>query len=211
MLTGYSEAPKWARIAVAPIDLHDRILGLIQRETDRARRGEPARIAAKLNALVDDEVIRALYAANAAGVPIDLMVRGICCLRPGIPGVSDKIRVTSVIDRFLEHSRVLAFGVGEKADIFLSSADWMPRNFQRRVEVMFPIESPALKARLTAEVFGIAFHDNVKARELQSDGSYKRVAGVTPLIQSQATLLDAAKHASELGKSPVIRHGSAPQ
>jgi polyphosphate kinase len=210
MLTGYSEAPKWAKLAAAPIDLHERILELIHRETDRARRGEPARISAKLNALVDDEVIRALYAANAAGVPIDLMVRGICCLRPGVPGVSDKIRVTSVVDRFLEHSRVLAFGVGERADIFLSSADWMPRNFQRRVEVMFPIESPAIKARLMTEVFGTAFRDNVKARELQTDGTYRRVVGTEPLIHSQVMLLEAAKHASELGKTPVIRHGSAP-
>jgi len=209
MLTGYSEAPHWARLAAAPIDLHERILELIHRETERARKGEPARIMAKLNALVDDTVIRALYAANAAGVQIDLMVRGICCLRPGVPGVSDKIRVISVVDRFLEHSRVLSFGIGEKADMFLSSADWMPRNFLRRVEVMFPIESPALKARLHAEVFGISFNDNVKARELLVDGTYRRVPTVPPPIQSQVMLLEAARHHSEVGKQ-VIRHSSAP-
>ena len=211
MLTGYSDAPKWARLSVAPIDLQDKIVSLINREADRARRGEPARIAAKLNALVDPSVIRALYAANAAGVEIELLVRGICCLRPGVPGVSDRIRVLSVVDRFLEHSRVLAFGVGDRTELYLSSADWMPRNFQRRVEVLFPIEAPALKARLLDEVLGAGLRDNVKARQLQTDGTYTRVPTVPPPVRSQSLLLEAARRASELGKPPqVIRQGSAP-
>ena len=211
MLTGYSEAPKWARLSAAPIDLQKKVISLINREADRARKGEPARIVAKLNALVDPSVIRALYAANAAGVETMLQVRGICCLRPGVPGVSDKIRVVSVVDRFLEHSRVLAFGVGEKTEVYLSSADWMPRNFIRRVEVMFPIESVPLKTRLLEEVLGAGLRDNVKARELQADGSYTRAPATPPLLRSQTALLDAARRASEQGKIPqVIRQSSAP-
>ena len=204
MLTGYSEAPRWARLSAAPIDLQEKVIALINREAEKARRGEPARIAAKLNALVDPAVIRALYAANAAGVPIELMVRGICCLRPGVPGVSDHIRVTSVVDRFLEHSRILAFGAGEKADVYLSSADWMPRNFQRRVEVLFPIEAPALKARLLDEILGAGMRDNVKARLLTADGTYQRVPTGIPAIHSQTLLLETARKASELGKLPQV-------
>ncbi len=214
MLTGYSEAPKWARLAAAPIDLQKKVISLINREAERARRGEPARILAKLNALVDPSVIRALYGAAAAGVEITLLVRGICCLRPGVPGVSEKIRVISIVDRFLEHSRVFAFGAGDKTEVYVSSADWMPRNFLRRVEVMFPIEAPALKARLLDEVLGAGVRDNVKARELSADGSYHRVPpapqGQTPL-RSQTALLDAARRASEQTKLPqVIRQSSAP-
>src|SRR5262249_29656601 len=151
----------------APFDLKERIIGLVQREADQARKGEPARIVAKMNALVDPDVIRALYAASQAGVDIQLLVRGICCLRPGVEGISDRIRVTNVVDRFLEHSRVFAFGVGDRMEVYLSSADWMPRNFIRRVEVMFPVEDAATRTRLMDEVIGSFLRDNVKARHLQ--------------------------------------------
>jgi len=204
MLTGYSEPPHWKRLAVAPLDLQTRIIGLVSREADRARRGEPARIIAKMNSLVDATTIRALYAASQAGVEIDLLVRGICCLRPGIPGVSERIRVTSIVDRFLEHSRVFAFGPPDAPDVFIASADWMPRNFQRRIEVMIPVEDPSLRQRLLVEVLGTALRDNVKARRLQSDGTYVRVEPVGARLRSQMALLEAARAAST-PPEPVLR------
>jgi polyphosphate kinase len=195
MLTGYSEPPAWKRIAVAPIDLQERVLALIQRETDRALKGEPARIQAKMNSLVDAQVIRALYAASQAGVEIDLVVRGICCLRAGIPGVSERIRVVSVVDRFLEHSRVFAFGTGDRLEVYMASADWMPRNFIRRIEVMCPVDDPAIKKRLVDEVIGTALRDNVKARRLQPDGTYvfreEKPGGAR--LRSQYALLESAR------------------
>lgn len=214
LLTGYSVAPAWKRLAVAPMNLHQRVLELIEREANKAKRGEPARIIAKLNSLVDPATIRALYAASQLGVDIDLMVRGICCLRPGVPGVSERIRVISVVDRFLEHSRVFAFGSGNQTDVFLSSADWMPRNFQRRIEVLFPVEDPALKTRLLDEVLGIGLKDNVKARQLMVDGTYAPVPlqldGQT--VRSQAVLLDLARRgvSTKPNEGPVLRHVAAP-
>jgi polyphosphate kinase len=193
---------------VAPFELQARTVRLIDREAERARRGEPGRIVAKLNALVDPEVIRALYRASGAGVEIDLLVRGVCCLRPGVPGVSERIRVTSIVDRFLEHSRVFAFGEGAQAEVFLSSADWMPRNFHRRVEVMFPVEDPALRARVLDEVLGLALRDTVKAHRLERDGGYRRLAGALPL-RSQEALLDHARRAAAPARA-VIRQVPAP-
>jgi polyphosphate kinase len=212
LLTGYSVAPNWRRFAVAPFDLKERILALIQQETDHAREGRPAQILAKMNALVDPVVIRTLYAASQAGVDIHLLVRGICCLRPGVAGVSEKIRVTSVVDRFLEHSRVFAFGVGDRIQVFLSSADWMPRNFHRRVEVMFPVEDGAIRARLLDEVLGYYAQDNVKARRLLIDGRYAPLESNAPTFRSQLVLLDAAKRSGEPKTlEPVIRHLAAPE
>lgn len=192
LLTGYSRGHKWERLVIAPSDLQAKVIELIRREASRAKDGEPARIIAKLNSLVDPDVIEELYKASAAGVKIDLLVRGSCSLRPGLKGISKNIRVTSIIDRFLEHSRVYVFGAGEDPDVYLSSADWMPRNFVRRVEVMFPIQQPALKKYLVEQIMPIMFADNVKAREMQPDGSYKRVAcpeGTTS-IRSQIRLLE---------------------
>lgn len=214
LLTGYSTQPNWKRLAVAPVSLQTKVLELIERETARARKGEPSRIIAKLNALVDPVVIRALYAASQAGVPIDLIIRGICCLRPGVPGVSETIRVVSVVDRFLEHTRAFAFGVGAQTDVFISSADWMPRNFHRRVEVMAPVEDPALKARILDEVLGTALRDNVKARQLQPDGSYAPVPlqldGQT--IRSQVHLLEQARRGTLLPPTDpaLLRHVASP-
>jgi polyphosphate kinase len=208
MLTGYAEPPRWQRLSVAPFELREKVIRLVDREADRARRGEPARIVAKLNALVDPEVIRALYGASAAGVEIDLLVRGVCCLRPGVPGVSERIRVTSIVDRFLEHSRVFAFGDGPTTEVYLSSADWMPRNFIRRVEVMFPVEDPGLRARVLDEVLGLALRDTQKAHRLEQDGTYRRLAGALPL-RSQEALLDHARRAASPGRA-VIRQVPAP-
>jgi polyphosphate kinase len=206
LLTGYAEPPQWKRLAVAPFDLQDRIVALVGREAERARGGEPARIVAKMNALVDPRVIRALYEASGAGVEIDLLVRGICCLRPGVPGVSENIRVTSVVDRFLEHSRIFAFGAGDRPDVFLSSADWMPRNFLRRVEVMVPVEDEALRRRLVHEVLRLELHDNVKARRLAPDGSYHRVPAAGAAARSQELLLELARAgALTRERAPALR------
>ncbi len=173
LLTGYSSPPAWKRFAVAPVGLSERVIELIERE--RAH-GDKGRIIAKMNALVDPEVIRALYRASQAGVKIDLLVRGICCLRPGIPGISENIQVLSVVDRFLEHARIFYFQAGGKKEVYLGSADWMPRNFIRRVEVMFPVEDPALRDRVLNEILTVALADNMKARRLLSDGRYERVS-----------------------------------
>jgi polyphosphate kinase len=183
---------------VAPVGLQERILALIERETGFGTKG---RIVAKMNSLVDGAVIKALYRASQAGVSVDLIVRGICCLRPGVPGVSDNIRVTSIVDRFLEHARIFHFGVGGKDEVYLSSADWMPRNFVRRVEVMFPIEDPGLKERVIKEILGISLSDNVKAKRLSADGRYDRLRPgdkVSPL-RSQYRFMDLAREKAQAG------------
>lgn len=194
LLTGYSQGRPWRKLIVAPTDLHRRTLELIEDQTARAREGRPAYIFAKMNALVDNHIIQALYRASQAGVDIDLVVRGICCLRPGLPGVSERIRVRSIVDRFLEHSRIYVFGLEDEAEVYLSSADWMPRNFFRRVEVMFPIESAVLKDRILHDFIPVYLRDNVKARMLNSDGSYTRQhpAPGVEVCRAQEELLKAA-------------------
>lgn len=174
LLTGYSQGHVWRKLVVAPADLHRRTIELIDEQACRARDGRPSRIFAKLNSLVDYRVIEALYRASQAGVPIDLVLRGICCLRPGMPGISENIRVRSIVDRFLEHSRIFVFSPDEEAQVYLASADWMPRNFYRRVEVMYPIEAPDLKQRILREIIPTYLRDNVKARLLQPDGTHVR-------------------------------------
>jgi polyphosphate kinase len=212
MLTGYSVAPQWRRLAVAPMNLQERVLALIGREAEKARRGEPARIVAKMNSLVDASVIRALYAASQAGVRIELLVRGICCLRPGVAGVSENIRVVSVVDRFLEHSRVFAFGEWPNAEVWMSSADWMPRNFLRRIEAMFPVEDPVLRQRLLDEVLAIGLKDNVKARRLQRDGTYEPVGQDGAPVRSQTVLTELARRTQEPKPlESLIRHAAAPE
>lgn len=171
-LTGYSQNYDWKKLSVAPQDLHDRTIELINEQADRARKGKKSRIIAKLNSLVDRQTIEALYDASQAGVPIDLIIRGICSLRPGEAGLSENIRVISVVDRFLEHSRIMVFGESAAQQVLLSSADWMPRNFNRRVEVMFPVEDPELKKRIVDEILPAYLRDNVKARVLGPDGTY---------------------------------------
>ncbi|MEP6769001.1 MAG: polyphosphate kinase 1 [Acidobacteriota bacterium] len=188
-LTGFSKRTRYKRFAVAPFSLHEKVVALIDREAQKARQGDPSAIVAKMNSLVDPRVIRALYRASAAGVPITLAVRGICCLRPGVPGVSENIRVSSVVGRFLEHSRAFAFGSGEEQEIFLSSADWMPRNFFRRVELMIPVLDAQAREKIRQEVFDPIQADNCRARDLSSDGSYVRRSpepGQTPYDAQQA-------------------------
>jgi polyphosphate kinase len=172
LLTGYSQGHDWQRLIVAPDDLHRRTVELIDEQTARAVDGRPARIFAKLNSLVDPQVIEALYRASQAGVPIDIVARGICCLRPGVPGLSETIRVRSIVDRFLEHSRLYVFGPDDDAQVFFSSADWMPRNFFRRVEVMFPVLDPELAGRVLHEIIPIYLADNARARVLDADGTF---------------------------------------
>jgi len=209
MLTGLSDPPKWKKLAVAPMNLLDRLVFLINREAERARRGEPARIVAKMNALVDPTIIQALYAASSAGVDVDLIVRGMCAVRPGVPGVSERIRVTSIVDRFLEHHRIFVFGAGLQTEVFLASSDWMGRNFLRRIETMFPVEDPALRTRILDEIIGLHLADNVKARRLKADGSWSRVRpadGATPL-RSQTALLHMAQTAPSGGEGPRTKRG----
>lgn len=175
-LTGYSQGHEWEKLIVAPQNMHRRTIELIDHQAERARQGKKSRIIAKLNSLVDRDTIEALYRASQAGVPIDLVVRGICCLRPGLEGISENIQVRSIVDRFLEHSRIFVFGEGSKKQVFLSSADWMPRNFERRVEVMFPVESSALQHRICEEILPVYLNDNVRARVLLPDGTYERAS-----------------------------------
>jgi polyphosphate kinase len=185
-LTGLAGYPGLKKLMVAPFDMKQRLVGLIERERDNARAGKRARIVAKLNSLVDKEIIEKLYEASCAEVNIDLIVRGICCLRPKLPGLSEYIRVVSIVGRFLEHSRIYYFENAGQPELYLSSADWMPRNFYRRVEVAFPIETPALRDHITHEVLPRFLHDRVKARELQPDGSYRRLKPEGPEPRSQA-------------------------
>jgi polyphosphate kinase len=170
-LTSLMQTPPLKRLYEAPFTLHQRILEHIDEEIRNVQAGGAGHIIAKLNALVEPEVIRALYRASAAGVMVDLVVRGICCLRPGIPGISDNIRVRSIVGRFLEHARVYYFYANGEQRVFCSSADWMDRNFFRRVEVCFPILDEELKARLLADL-DLSLSDNSQAWELQTDGSY---------------------------------------
>src|SRR5213594_2139600 len=185
-LTGLAGYPGLKKLLVAPFDLHKRLIGKIERERDHALAGKPARIIAKLNHLVDQETIEKLYEAYCADVTIDLIVRGICCLRPKIPGLSENIRVISIVGRFLEHSRIYYFENAGDPIVYLSSADWMPRNFFRRVEVAFPIQTPALRDQMVNEVIPRFLHDRVKSRELQPDGTYRRLKPEGPEPSRQA-------------------------
>jgi polyphosphate kinase len=187
LLTGICQFQETRKLIVAPFQLHARMLELIEREARHARAGLPSRIIAKMNSLVDSEIIAALYRASQAGVPIQLIVRGICCLRPGLPDVSPTIEVRSIVGRFLEHSRVFYFENGCQPQVFVGSADWMPRNFFRRIEVVFPVEDGVLRDWLLRDYLQVQLADNVKARLMQSDGQYllsKPTPG-TPRCDSQ--------------------------
>jgi polyphosphate kinase len=172
-LTAYAEHPSYEPLMVAPLDLAEHCLALIAREAEHARHGRPARIIAKMNALLDKNIITALYKASQAGVEIDLIVRGMCALRPGIRGVSDRIRVRSIIGRFLEHSRIFYFSNGGEEEVYLGSADWMPRNLYERVEVLFPLKDALLRERVRHEILEAYLADNLKTRILLRDGIYK--------------------------------------
>ena len=204
LLTGYSQRRRWRKLVVAPVALLERVIALIERERGHAESGKPARIIVKMNALVEVSVIDALYRASQAGVEIDLVIRGTCCLRSGLPGVSERIRVVSIVDRFLEHSRVFYFGNAGNPEVFLASADWMPRNFFRRIEVMFPVEDAQLRTRICDRVLPTILGDNVKARVQNPDGSYRRavVPEGQPPVRSQTAL-----HSLARGSAQVIEHG----
>jgi polyphosphate kinase len=213
LLTGYSQRHPWKKLVVAPVAMRERVIELIERERQNAQAGMSGRIVAKMNSLNEPSVIDALYRASQAGVHIDLVVRGICCLRPGLPGVSENIRVTSIVDKFLEHTRIFYFENAGNPDVFLASADWMPRNFFRRIEVMFPIEDAKLKARVTEEILPIVLADNVKARVLQADGTYVRTSptdgqsAVRSQIVFQSLAREAARDVSETARQfvPILR------
>jgi polyphosphate kinase len=173
-LTAYAEHPNYGPLLVAPLDLAEKCIGLIDREAEHARLGRPARMIVKVNSLVDKKIVQSLYRASQAGVDIELLVRGICALRPGIRGLSDRILVRSIVGRFLEHSRIFFFENGGDPEVYLGSADWMPRNLHERVEVLFPLKSPLLRDRVEHEILAAYLADNVKARFLQKDGRYLR-------------------------------------
>jgi polyphosphate kinase len=174
-LTGYSAKRDYQKLLVAPVNLRERLEKLVAREIEKHAKDGKGHLVFKMNALVDPQTVRVLYKASQAGVKIDLLVRGICCLRPGVPGVSDTIRVTSIVGRFLEHSRIFYFRNGGDEEIYLGSADLMPRNLNRRVELLFPVEDPDLMRRVRDRILTEYLLDNVKARRMMPDGSYKRV------------------------------------
>ncbi|WP_437945181.1 polyphosphate kinase 1 [Sorangium sp. So ce296] len=207
LLTGYSAPPKWNRLIVAPLGLHEAVLGLIAREAAHARAGRRAEIVAQMNALVDVDVIDALYAASQAGVDIKLAVRGICCLRPGIPGLSERIQVRAIVDRFLEHKRLFRFANGGNEEVYMSSADWMPRNFHRRVELMVPIIEPAIRSRVD-DMLNTVTSDTAKTWELASDGSYHKLQlpGGAPPLRSQQRFIELARERVKLS-DPLARGG----
>jgi polyphosphate kinase len=177
-LTAYAEQPNYKPLLLAPRDMAKSCLALIDREARHARRGRPARIIAKINAVIDPPIIQALYRASSAGVEIDLIVRGQCGLVPGLRGVSSRIRVRSIVGRFLEHSRIFYFENGGKPEVYLGSADWMPRNLYERVEVLFPLKDPQHCERVCNEILSSYLADTRKARILDSDGAYSRPRAV---------------------------------
>ena len=190
-LTGYSRKTEFRKLLVAPLNLRKRLEQMIEREIERHRAHGDGHLIFKMNALEDQPMIEALYRASQAGVKIDLLVRGLCCLRPGLPGISETITVTSIVGRFLEHSRIYYFYNGGNEEVYLGSADLMPRNLSRRVEVVFPVENPKLIRRLRDEILATYMADNVKARRLDSDGKYTRVrpkAG-EPVVDSQGVFI----------------------
>jgi polyphosphate kinase len=202
-LTGYSAKADYRKLIVAPVNLRSRFEQLIEREIAHSKKGKGGHLVFKMNSLVDPRLIRALYRASQAGVKIELLVRGICCLRPGFPGVSGNITVTSIVGRFLEHSRVYYFHNGGREEVYVGSADLMPRNIDHRVEVLFPVEDPKLVRLIRDEVLAVYLSDNVKARRMLPDATYVREKAVNEKrqVNSQEWLLASRKRAS--GKKKV--------
>jgi polyphosphate kinase len=209
-LTGYCELPQWRKLVVAPSRMQAFMIEKIEREIAVQSKGREGRIIAKINGLLEPAIVQALYRASQAGVRIDIICRGICALRPGLAGVSETVRVISIVDRFLEHSRIFFFGNGGDPQVYIGSADWMDRNLSRRVEVVFPIEVPELKHRLINEILATSMADNLKARELLPDGSYRRIhpkEGM-PGVRSQQRFLEiaaqnATRRLAEVPPAPI--------
>jgi polyphosphate kinase len=196
LLTGICQFQGMRKLLVAPFEMHSRLVDLIERETKNARKGLPARITARMNSLVDERTIDALYRASQAGVTIDLLVRGICCLRPGVKGLSANITVRSIVDRFLEHSRIWRFENACRPEVFITSADWMPRNFFRRIEIAFPVEDGRIAERITSDILALPFEDNVRAHQLQPRGTYRQLRPKKgePAHRSQFEFIDLANN-----------------
>jgi polyphosphate kinase len=212
-LTAHAEIDDYRPLLVAPLTMAESFLGLIRRETEHARAGRPAHIVAKMNALLEPSVIEALYDASSAGVEIDLIIRGLCILRPGVKGMSSRIRVRSVVGRFLEHSRIFHFANGGDDEIYLGSADWMPRNLFERCEVAFPVRDPAVKARIHDEILPAYLADTVKARIQQPDGTYSRASQVLkgePAFSAQDFLMKLSEGKVDLDAIPKIKPISPP-
>jgi polyphosphate kinase len=212
-LTGVSLFPDLKKIRAAPKALHEFVIEMIEREADHAKAGRPASVFAKVNSLVDEEVIETLYRASQAGVRVNLLVRGVCCLRSRIPGVSDNITVRSLVGRFLEHSRIFRFDNGGKSEVYLGSADWMARNFFRRVETCFPVEHPELRARIES-ILELYWADNVKAREQGSEPTYHRIQNEGESVDAQATFLEQGRKRRKPdvdGKPAVIKTSKSPK
>jgi len=204
-LTAHAEMDDYRPLLVAPLTMAESFLGLIRREMEHARAGRPAHIVAKMNALLEPSVIEALYAASQAGVQIDLIIRGLCILRPGVKGLSENIRVRSIVGRFLEHSRIFHFANGGEDEIYLGSADWMPRNLFERCEVVFPVRDPAVKARIHDEILPTYLADTVKARLQQPDGTYLRASRLikdAPVFSAQDFLMHLAEGKTDLDAIP---------
>jgi polyphosphate kinase len=220
LLTGIAQFQEMRKFYVAPFEMQERLLGLIHRETAHAKKKQPARIILKLNSLAEPQAIEALYAASQAGVKIDLIIRGICCLRPGVKGLSTNITVRSIVDRFLEHSRIAYFENGGQPQVFVMSADWMRRNFSRRLEISFPIEDPALRKRICSEILPLMLADNMKAWLLQPDGSYVRAKpreGEKPcrsqmefIALAEASSKTQRKKRSRVRRFPVVELAPSP-
>lgn len=204
VLTGFGAPQEYRRLITAPRGMRERFAAMIQREADHARAGRPARILAKMNALVDAALIRALYEASQAGVTVDLIVRGICCLRPGIPGVSDRIRVISVIGRFLEHSRAFYFLNGGAEEVYIGSADWMPRNLDRRIEAVAPVLDPVHRAGIRDQL-NLMWQDNRQAWELDADGHYTQRRPPSPDLElaTHRALVESHRETGRTGEFPI--------
>lgn len=205
MLSGYSEPAFWNRLSVAPLWLKERFLYLIDRERENAKNKRPARIIAKMNSLCDPDIIEALYEAAAGGVKIDLIIRGICSLKVGIPGIGDNIKVRSIVGNFLEHSRIFYFENNDKPEFYCGSADWMPRNLERRVEILFPVEQEDLKEKIW-HILDTELLDNRKAHILMPDGSYIKAKQKGKVINSQSIF---CKEAVKASKKPYTLEGEA--
>jgi polyphosphate kinase len=196
-LTAETESDSYSPLLLAPLTMADRLVVLIDREAAHAKAGKPAYIIAKMNGLIDRRTVEALYAASEAGVEIDLIIRGMCSLRPGVKDLSERIRVRSIVGRFLEHSRIFCFANGGREEVYCGSADWMPRNLVERCEVMFPVTQADLHKRLRDEILATYLADNTKARLLQPDGEYVRASRVGEPFSAQDHLMRLAEGAEE--------------